>query len=123
MKKHFDKDEMTKEEDEYFENCTKYWICVNAYVDSDVKVRYHCHITGKYRCSAHKDCNIKIKLNHKIPIVFHCLKNYDSHLNMHAVDKFSFKINVISNGFKKYMSFNIGNKLILLIASNFYLLQ
>ena len=114
---------MTKEEDEDFENCTKYWICVNAYVDSDVKVRYHCHITGKYRCSAHKDCNIKIKLNHKIPIVFHCLKNYDSHLNMHAVDKFSFKINVISNGFKKYMSFNIGNKLILLIASNFYLLQ
>ena len=35
-----------------FENCTKYWICNNNYVHNDVKLRDHCHITGKYRCSA-----------------------------------------------------------------------
>ena len=49
----------------------------NDYVDGDVKVRDHCHIAGKYRGSAHRDCNIKVKLNHTIPIVFCNLKNYD----------------------------------------------
>ena len=38
---------------------------------------------------------------------------------MHAVDQFSFKVNVISNGFKKYMSFNIGNKLIFIDSFQF----
>ena len=33
---------MTKEEDEYFENSTKWWICYKAYVDRDVKVRDRC---------------------------------------------------------------------------------
>ena len=42
----------------------------SSYVDGDVKVRDHCHITGKYRSSAHRDCNINVKLNHKVPTVF-----------------------------------------------------
>ena len=29
---------------------------------------------------AHRDCDINVKLNQKVPIVFHNLKNYDSHL-------------------------------------------
>ena len=33
---------------ENFENSTKSWISDNDYIDTDVKVRYHCHITGKY---------------------------------------------------------------------------
>ena len=31
-----------------FENSSKCWISDNDYVDSDVKVRDHCHITEKY---------------------------------------------------------------------------
>ena len=99
MKKHFNKQVvMTKKEDEDFEKSPTYWIC-DVYVDGDVKVRDHCQITGKYRGSAHRDCNIKIKLNHKLPVVFHNLKNYDSHLIMQELGKFNFKINVISNGY------------------------
>ena len=85
--------------------------CDNDYVDNDIKVRYHCHVTGKYRGSAHRDYNINLKLNHKIPIVYHNLKNYDSHLIMPEPGKFNFKINVIPNGLEKYMSFTINNKL------------
>ena len=56
MKKHFNKElVMNKGDDEDFENSTKRWICDNYYVDGDVKVRDHCHITGKYRGSAHRD--------------------------------------------------------------------
>ena len=66
MKKHFKKElVMTKEDNDDFENSTKHWILNNDYIDSDVKVG-DCHITGKYRGSAHRDCNINVKLNQKI---------------------------------------------------------
>ena len=82
-KKHFNKEIiMTKEDNEGFENSTKSWNCDNDYIDGDVKVRDHCHITGKHRGSAYRDCNINVKLNHKISVVFHNLKKYDSHLLM-----------------------------------------
>ena len=102
---------MTKEVNEDFQNSTKCWICDNDYTDNDVKVRDHCHITVKYRGSPHRDCNINLKLNHKIPIVFYNLKNCDSHIIMQELEKFHLKIIVISNGLEKYMSFTINNKL------------
>ena len=64
MKKHFNKDlVMAKKENEYFENSTKCWIYDNAYSDGGVKVRDHCHITGKYSVSAEtysKSCHVHI---------------------------------------------------------------
>ena len=82
-------------------------------------MRDHCHITGKYRGSAYIDCNINLKLNQKIPIVFQNLKNYDSHLIMQELRKFNLKISVIPNGLEKCMSFTIVNKFFLLADSNF----
>ena len=113
MKKLFNKElVMIKEDDnEDFENSTKCWICDNVYIDTDVKVRDHCHITGKYKGCGHRDCNINVKLNHKIPVVFYNLKNYDSHLITQKLGKFNLKINVIPNGFEKYMSFSINKNL------------
>ena len=53
---------MTKKYNEDFENWrTKCQICDNDYIDGDVKVKDHCLITGKYRGSAHRDCNINVK--------------------------------------------------------------
>ena len=102
---------MTKNGNEYFENSTKCWICDNDYVDNDVKVRDHYHITGKYRGSAHRNCNINVKLNHKFPILFENLKKYDSHLIMQELGRCNLEINVIPNGLGNYMSFSINNKL------------
>ena len=59
------------------------------------------HITGKYRGSSHRDCNINFKLNRKIPVVFHDLKNYDSHLIMQDLGKFNLKINVTTKWIRK----------------------
>ena len=93
MKNHFNKElVMARENNGNFKYSTKCWICDNDYVDNDVKVRDHCHITGKYRDSAHRDCNINLKLNHKISIEFHNLKNYDFHLIMQDLGKFNLKI-------------------------------
>ena len=92
---------MTKEDNEDFENSTKCWICDNNYFNTDGKVRDHCHITGKTRVSVHRDCNINVKLNNKIPVLLHNLKNYDSHLIMQELGNFNLKINLISNGLEK----------------------
>ena len=62
----------------------------NVYVEKDIKVIDHCHITGKYRGSAHRGCNVTVKLNHKSSIVFKKLKNCDSHLIMQELGKFDF---------------------------------
>ena len=56
-----------------FESSAKCWICDNVYVDDDVWDNWH--MTGKTRGSAHRDCNIKIKLTHKISVVFCNLNN------------------------------------------------
>ena len=122
MKRHINKEFiMTKKDNQDFENSTKCWICDNDYVDTDVKVRDHCHITGKYRGSARRDCNINVKLNHKISVVFHNLENYDSHLIMQELGKFNLKKNIIPNGLEKYMSFSINNNLSFI--DNFQLLS
>ena len=52
-----------------------------------------------------------IEALHKILVVFHNLKKHDSHLIMLELGKFNPKINVVLNGFKKYMGFTIRNKL------------
>ena len=102
-KKHFNKKlVVTKEDSEDFVNSIKCWGYDHDYVDNDVKVRDHCHITGKYRVSTRRDCNNNVKLNYKISGVFQILKNYDSHLIMQELGKFNLKINVIPNGLEKY---------------------
>ena len=119
MKKHFNKElVMSDKDNEKFENSTKCWICDNAYVDGDVKVRNHCHITRKYRGSAHRDYNIGVKLNHKIHAVSQP-KNYESHLIIQELVIFNLKINFIQNGLERYMSFSINNNLSLINSFQF----
>ena len=111
MKKYFSKElVMTKEDNEDFKNSSKCWISDNDYTDNHVTARDHCHITGKYRGFAHRQCNINLKLNRKIPVIFNNLKNYDSNLIMQELGKFNLKINVIPNGLEKCMSITINNK-------------
>ena len=67
----------------------------------DHKVRDHFHITGKCRGSAHWSCNINLKLTKKVPVIFHNLKCYESHLIMWGIGKFDVKGNVIPNELEK----------------------
>ena len=65
----------------------------------DAPVRDHCHVTGKYRGSAHANCNFR--LTYKIYVIFYNLRGYDSHLIMQEIRKFNKDINVIPNNMKK----------------------
>ena len=86
---------ITKEDNKDFKNPTKCWICDNDYVDNNVKLRDYCHITGKQRGSAHRVCNINLKLNHKIPVVFQNLKKYYFRIIIQELGKLNLKINDI----------------------------
>ena len=115
MKEDFNKELMvTKQDNEHFKNSmlyTKCWICDNDSVNNNVKVRDHCHITGKYRDFPHRDYNINLKIHRKIPVKFHNLRNYDIHVIVQELGKFNLKIDGIPNGLEKYISFTINNKL------------
>ncbi|KAK3794857.1 hypothetical protein RRG08_001008 [Elysia crispata] len=74
-------------------------------------VKDHCHITGKYRGAAHSACNLKLRLSPKtttIPVVFHNLRGYDSHLLMQAISKVEGRVSCIPNNTEKYISFSLG---------------
>ena len=129
MKKHFNKPlKMTKENEIDFQKAIKCHICDQQYTDKDIRVRDHCHITGKFRGSAHQDCNLKLQIKPdtiKIPVIFHNLRGYDSHFIMQEigaiVKKHTYKnkkgeekqmnINAIPNNMEKYMAFMLGNHL------------
>ena len=75
-------------------------------------MRDHCHVTGKYRGSAHTDCNLSYRLANKIYVVFHNLRGYDLHLIMQEIGKFNKDINVIPNNMEIYMASTIDRNLI-----------
>ena len=111
---------MTNEDEKSFKEATHCHICEKKYRVDDVPVRDHCHVTGKYRGSAHQTCNLKLQISAekiKIPVVFHNLKGCDSHFIMNELGELikkgeeNIKINVIAQNAEKYMAFYIGKHL------------
>ena len=137
VKQQFNKPlKMTKDDDIEFKKADECYICSKKYTDKDIKVRDHCHITGKYRGSAHQECNLQLRLNPeelKIPVIFHNLRGYDSHFIMQEigaiVKQYTYKnkkgqeqqmnINAIPNNMEKYVAFMLGNHLVFLDSFQF----
>ena len=94
------------------------WIC-GKLIDGDEKARDHCHITGKYRGAAHWNCNINFKITKKVPVIFHNLKGYDSHLVFKELSKFNgLKISVIQMDWKNIWLLQLIRTLLLLTVCN-----
>ena len=110
---------LSAKDEERFQLNNTYWICDRSFGAGDKKVRDHCHITGKYRGSAHWICNINLKLTEKVLLIFHNLRGYDSHLIIRKMGKFHVKVNVIRNGLKKYMAFTINKNLVFIDSMQF----
>ena len=53
----------------------------------DLKVRHHCHFTGKYIGAAHLMCNLANSVPNFIPIYAHNASNYDSHFLIKNLNK------------------------------------
>ena len=102
------------EERERFEKETKCWMCKGEFKEDDdknKKVKDHCHFTGRYRGAAHNSCNLKYRIPNFIPVVFHNLSGYDSHLFIKHLGFSDGNIDCIPNNEEKYISFSKKYKL------------
>ena len=88
---HFNKDMIPTKDERNFKTADKYYIYNKKYSAKDVRVRDHCHVTGKYRGSAHQDCDINYTLIDKIPVIFNSLKGYDSHFIIQTIGEIANK--------------------------------
>ncbi len=71
-----------------------------------VKCKDHCHITGKYRGAACDKCNFRMKVPMYVPILFHNLEGYDSHLFVKSLGLEEGDIKCIPKTDEKYISFS-----------------
>jgi hypothetical protein len=70
------------------------------------RVMDHCHLTGKLRGAAHNECNLKLRLPYRLPVIFHNLKGYDAHLIIKGLrSDLVRKISVIPQNTEKYIAF------------------
>ena len=108
---------MTASDEEDTQKTKKCWICQRQYKPEEkenIPVREHCDITGKYRGSAHRKCNLRLQISAekiKIPVIFHNLKCYDSHFIIEKLGDIMeeqveepLNIKVIATNAEKYMA-------------------
>ena len=110
---------MFAEEEERFQLENSYLICNKLFDVADEKVQDHCHVTGKFRGAVHFSCNANCKLSKKVPVIFHNLRGYDSHLIIKEISKFDVKVSVIPNGLEKYMAFTVNKNLAFIDSMQF----
>ena len=102
---------LTAQEEKDFRSATHWHICEKKlFRDKEtgkiLKVRDHCHFTGEYRGAAHNECNLECKKPLILPVIFHNLQGYDSHLFIKQLAKVSGDLSCIPSTEEKYISFS-----------------
>ena len=85
------------------------YACGDPFDDNDkgeIKVRDHCHSTGKYRGALHSKCNLKLRRSRTIPVFFHNLTGYDCHLFVKRLADNKGNVGCIPRNEEKYITFN-----------------
>ena len=101
---------LSPEEWKKFRESEVCWLCKGKFGEKTfLKVRDHCHYTGKFRGAAHQSCNLKFKRPKFTPVFFHNLQNYDAHLFVRALGLMDevLSISCIPNNNEKYISFSL----------------
>ena len=102
---------LTKEEEKEFQSASICHICeeefsIDKKTNKIVKVRDHCHFTGKYRGAAHNQCNLSRRKPLILPVIFSNLQGYDAHLFIKQLAKVKGDLSSIPTTEEKYISFS-----------------
>ena len=96
---------LTKEDNYNKENIC--YICKKDF-NNDMKVRDHCHFTGKYRGAAHNMCNLRYKIPKNIPVIFHNGSTYDYHFIIKELAReFDGNFECLGENTEKYITFSV----------------
>ena len=101
---------LTPKEMDRYKRLERCHICFKLFKEDNLKVRDHCHCTGRYRGPAHTKCILQYKIPFYITIVFHNLSGYDAHLfikELAASSTDGAKMGVITKNKEDYISFSI----------------
>ncbi|XP_008178595.1 uncharacterized protein LOC103307910 [Acyrthosiphon pisum] len=97
---------LTGKEEEHFQRTKFCEKCLKHFKNNNlIKVRDHCHFTGKYRQCLCLQCNFEITTPSFVPIFFHNL-SYDSHFIIRELGCDDKDIHIIPNSSEKYISFS-----------------
>jgi RNase P subunit RPR2 len=117
---------MTDTELERYEKATVCGTCDKPFTDKNVKVRHHCHVTGRFIDATCNRCNLQLKPRKSrqiknyvaneimddffLPVIAHNMRGYDGHLIIkHMGEKLACDdIRVIANNTEKFMTFQVG---------------
>ena len=104
----------TKKDKITYENSKHCWICQEPFLEKEdgqtkgkIKVRDHCHWTGKFRAAALDSCNLRLREQTFIAVIFHTLKGYDSHLFIKAFHDLEEEPTCIPQNTEKFISFSL----------------
>ena len=100
-------DPLTKKQWKKYKKATKCHICYKPFIQMNLKVRDHCHYTSLYRGPAHSLCNLRYKIPSYIPVVFHNLSGYDTHLFIRELGAHASDMEVIAKNKEDYISFSV----------------
>lgn len=98
---------LTNEEEEQFQCTNICHFCCKLIEKDDVKVRDHCHLTGKYRGPAHNKCNINVREKSNVKVVFHNGSNYDFKLLVKHLYHVTKDIRAIACNEEKFIMFAV----------------
>ena len=95
----------------FYENQKQCHICKKGFFRNkkdkfkSLKVRDHCHYTGKLRGAAHSTCNLRY-LQKQIPIVIHNCSTYDDHFIIKQLpEEFEGKFKCLGENTEKYITY------------------
>ena len=60
-----------------------------------------------------------LKISNRVPVIFHNLRGYDSHLIIKEIYNFDVNIDVIPNGLEKYVPFIVNRDLVFIDSMQF----
>lgn len=98
---------ITSEGTREHERATSCYLCGDEFTKEDHKVRDHDHHDGHYRGALHNSCNLKLQDGKFIPVFFHNLKGYDSHLFIRSFANLKERPDGISLNSEKFISFSL----------------
>ena len=100
--------------DEEFKHhmATECYICKKKFYqdkkDNYIKVRDHCHYTGKYRGAVHKIYILRYNTPREIPVVFHNGTSYDYHFIIKELaEEFEKDFECLGENKEKYITFSV----------------